>query len=98
VDDPSLDRDDIVGKGPENTRINLPSTAHPYTIGVHMYSWSASPAVVATTVKIYCAGVLKQTLTRSFSTLSQMWIVGQVSFPGPGGCNFTPNGSVLQVP
>jgi hypothetical protein len=98
LDDPSLDRDDIPGKGPENTRINQPSTSHPYTIGVHMFSYAASPATVTATLKIYCAGALKQQLTKAFTTNRQMWIVGTVAFPGPGGCTFTPNGGTLIVP
>ena len=43
---PSLDRDDITGQGPENTRINTPSHSFAYTVGVHMYCWSASPNAV----------------------------------------------------
>ena len=86
LDDPSLDRDDIPGKGPENIRINQPSTAHPYTIGVHMFSWLASPSTVTATLKVYCAGALKTTLTKSFNSIGTMWIAGAVSFPGPGGC------------
>ncbi|MBS1151268.1 MAG: hypothetical protein H6Q89_2966, partial [Myxococcaceae bacterium] len=58
----------------------------------------ASPASVTATLKIYCAGALKQTLIRAFSTNRQMWIVGTVAFPGPGGCTFTANGSTILVP
>jgi hypothetical protein len=98
TDDPSLDRDDISGTGPENTRINVPSTSHSYTIGVHMYSWVASPTPVVATVKVYCGGLLKQTLTRSVSTNKQMWVVGSVSFSSATACTFTPDGFTLNVP
>ncbi|MEW5740416.1 MAG: MopE-related protein [Myxococcota bacterium] len=100
ADDPSLDRDDISGTGPENIRINTPSIAHTYAIGVHMYSWAASPTPVVTTVRVYCAGQLKATQTRSFSTVKEFWVVGVVDFAGAGsaGCFFTPDGHVMQKP
>jgi hypothetical protein len=100
ADDPSLDRDDIPGKGPENTRINVPSTAHPYVIGVHMYSYVATPTPVTATLRLYCGGQLKTTQVRTFTTNKQMWVVGQVDFANAGaaGCFFTPDGFTLQVP
>jgi len=44
--------------GPENMRVNSPLTTHDYTVGVHMYSWGASPTPVLATVKVYCGGSL----------------------------------------
>jgi hypothetical protein len=101
ADDPSLDRDDISGTGPENIRINVPSTSHDYTIGVHMYSWAASPQAVNTTVKVYCGNTLVTTRTRSFNTVKQLWVVGKVRKvrPPPGSsCTFTPDGFTLSLP
>jgi hypothetical protein len=94
-----LDRDDISGTGPENTRISVPSTAHLYTVGVHMFSYSG-PGQVAVTVKIYCAGALKTTLTRNFNTAKEMWVLGTVNFAGspPGGCAWVPDHFVFNVP
>ena len=45
-------------------------------------------------------GLLRQTLTRSFSTVKELWVVGEVDFnnPGPSGCTFTPDGRTLNVP
>lgn len=88
ADDPSLDRDVVSGMGPENTRINVASTSHVYWVGVHMYSWSASPTPVVATVRIYCAGQLKQT------------IPGSVDFKNAGaaGCLFTADGQTVNVP
>jgi hypothetical protein len=99
ADDPSLDRDDITGTGPENIRVNVPSTAHNYTIAAHMFSYGAGQAV-STTAKIYCGGVLKQTVTRSFSTSREMWIIGTVQFgtSGSGGCTYTSDGYVFNLP
>ncbi len=100
ADDPSLDRDDITGRGPENMRINTPSTAHPYTIGVRMYSWTASPNPVTSTVKIYCGGQLVATEVRTLAQLKAMWIVGTVSYSGSSSapCTFTQSGQVINVP
>ncbi|MDP2275322.1 MAG: MopE-related protein [Archangium sp.] len=100
ADDPSLDRDVVSGTGPENTRINVASTSHVYWVGVHMYSWAASPTPVVATIRIYCAGQLRQTVSRSFSTPKDMWVVGSVNFANPGtqGCVFTPENRVVNVP
>jgi hypothetical protein len=99
ADDPSLDRDDILAKGPENTRINAPSTAHAYTIGVHMYSYAASPKTVTATVKVYCGGTLVTTRQRGFTTVDDMWVVGKVQFaPGSSSCTFTYDGYVFTLP
>jgi len=102
TDDPSLDRDDIVGQGPENMRINNPSTTHGYTIGVHMYSYAASPSPVVCTVKVYCSGTLKTTQVKTFGTTSpttkDLWVVGAVSFSSSGACTFAPDGYVVNVP
>jgi hypothetical protein len=100
ADEPSLDRDDITGRGPENIRINTPSTAHTHSVGVHRYSWAASPVPVVTTVRVYGAGQLEATQTRGFSKKKEFWAVGVVDFAGAGaaGCFFTPDGYTLQKP
>ena len=98
ADDPSLDRDDIPGQGPENTRINVPNTTHLYTIGVHMFSWLASPTPVTATVRLYCGGALVTTQSRTFATVKDMWVVGTVQFNGGPSCVFTPDGYVLNAP
>jgi hypothetical protein len=100
ADDASLDRDDIFGRGPENARINVPSTSHAYTIGVHMFSYRAEPAVITSTVRLFCGGVLKATQTRRMSRNRQMWVVGTVRFNSTGAedCTFTDDDTTLQVP
>lgn len=96
--DPTLDRDDTTGTGPENTRINTPSRMFPYTIGVHMYGYTAA-APVTSTLKVYCGGQLMTTQTRTMSTVKDMWIVGQVNFNVTGApCAFTAINSVIYVP
>ncbi|MBL9037010.1 MAG: choice-of-anchor D domain-containing protein [Archangium sp.] len=95
---PSLDRDDIPGRGPENTRINTPLLNTSYTIGVHMFSYAASPNPVTSTVRVYCGGSLITTQSLTMSRVKDMWILGGVSFTGAGTCLFTPNQTVINVP
>jgi hypothetical protein len=98
ADDPSLDQDSVSGMGPENTRVNVASTSHVYSIGVHMYSWAADPTPVVATVRIYCGGTLRATVNRSFNTVKQMWVVGNVQFSAGGNCTFTPDTRTVNVP
>jgi hypothetical protein len=95
AENPSLDRDDITGQGPENTRINTPSHAFAYTVGVHMYSWSASPNPVTSTLKVYCGGQLITTQTRTMSTVDDMWVVGTIDFNAAIPCRFTAVGTLI---
>lgn len=94
---PTLDRDDMTGRGPENIRINSPSTAVYYTIGSHMYGSSVPSAGITSTIKLYCGGSLVTTETRTMTTAKQLWVVGTVQFPGVGGqpCTFTPVNSTI---
>jgi hypothetical protein len=97
---PSLDRDDITGQGPENTRINTPVLGINYTVGVHMYSYAASPNPVTSTVKVYCGGQLVTTQVRTMSTNKDMWVVGTINFMTSSGapCTFTPINTQMNVP
>lgn len=96
ADDPSLDRDDYTGTGPENIRINVPSTSHSYAVGVHLFSATAGSAITAT-VKVYCSGQLAATKTRSFNKIEDLWIVGAVQFAANGTCTFTDDGRVVTL-
>lgn len=49
-------------------------------------------------MRIYCGGALRQTLTRSMSTVKDMWVVGEVDFATNGSCTFSPDGTTVQVP
>lgn len=98
ADDPSLDRDDTQGKGPENTRINAPSTTHPYTIGVHMYSFGLATGPINATVRLYCGGVLKTTQSHTLTKVKDLWVMGTVSFNSSNACTFTPDNLVLNHP
>jgi hypothetical protein len=95
---PSLDRDDITGRGPENIRINTPQPNLNYAVGVHVYSYVASPNPVLSTLKVYCGGQLMTTQTRSMSRNKDMWVVGTINFGSTNPCLFTPTNSVINVP
>ena len=97
ADNPSLDRDDIPGKGPENIRINVPSTTHLYTVGVHMYSYAASPKTVNATVKVYCGSSIATTETRAFKKDRDAWVVGTVKFSSAGVCTWVDDGFVFTL-
>ncbi len=92
--DPSLDRDDITGTGPENIRINTPSRSVAYTVGVHMFSYGAASPVTST-LKVYCAGQLMSTQMRTMSTVKDMWVVGRVDFNAGTPCGYTPINSIV---
>lgn len=56
-DDPSLDRDDKDGAGPENINLILPMDGNTYRVGVHY--WAAYEYGVSTaTLRVYLSGVL----------------------------------------
>ncbi|AKU91554.1 choice-of-anchor D domain-containing protein [Vulgatibacter incomptus] len=86
----SLDRDDIPGTGPENTRINSPSLTHPYAVGIHNFGNSRNPVNVTT--NIYCGGQLAHNATTVFTATKQFEVVGSVQYNG-STCVFTPDGT-----
>jgi hypothetical protein len=98
-DDPSLDRDDTDGAGPENVNLNLPEEGMEYRIGVHYWNdhgWGPS----LTTVRVYIMSVLVFQVTDVELTNHDMWYVATVHWPsgdvkpitGPGGgYHITPN-------
>lgn len=96
-ENPHLDRDDVGGTGPENTRINSPALNTDYTIGVHSYGLYSNPAVLST-VKLYCGGSLITTQQHSSNVNKDMWVVGKVRFSASGTCAFTGINAVVAVP
>jgi uncharacterized protein YfaP (DUF2135 family) len=95
-DDPSLERDDTSGTGPDNIRINAPVTTHDYDVAVH--HWSGFAGNTTATVRIYCRGTLVTTQTHTF-TAKDMWVPGRVRMnAGNPACTFTPDGRVFPWP
>lgn len=93
---PTLDRDDTMGRGPENIRIDRPQSGLVYTIGAHLFRWASQPTKVNATMRLYCGGQLVTTRTEKIDAEKDLWVVGRVQFPaGMGPCQFTPDGTVL---
>jgi hypothetical protein len=98
-DDPSLDRDDTDGAGPENVNLNLPEEGMEYRVGVHYWNdhgWGPSKA----TVRVYIMSVLVFEISDVELVHHDMWYVATVHWPSGdvkpvtdngGGYNITPD-------
>jgi len=81
-DDPSLDRDDTDGAGPENLNLSVPEDGVTYAIGVHYWNdwgFGASDA----TVKVFHYADLIYDVTYPQMKWLDMWCVGQIHWPAP---------------
>ena len=79
-DDPSLDRDDTDGAGPENLNLTLPEDGKTYSVGVHYYNDFAlgkSKAII----RIYIYGVLQFEVTSPDLIKGDMWYVAKIGWP-----------------
>jgi hypothetical protein len=101
-DDPSLDRDVTSGTGVENIRIDLPSTTHPYYVGLHWYSHHSGPLTVPVVINIYCWGVPVANTTTTMvrgpndgHARQPMVFVGTIEVSDDFSCTWTPDGTVL---
>lgn len=97
VDDPHLVRDDEVGTGPEIIRIDSPSTAHAYEIGVH---WFADPHHASgqdVTTRIYCGSALASSIDTTLEALHQAAWVASLEWGANASCKVTRRSGVLEV-
>jgi hypothetical protein len=79
-DNPSLDRDDTDGAGPENLNLTLPEDGMEYAVGVHVFDdhgWGASTAEV----RIYIYGQLQYQVTSEAIAVGDFWYVADVAWP-----------------
>ncbi|MCK6552328.1 choice-of-anchor D domain-containing protein [Myxococcota bacterium] len=92
ADNPFLDRDDLVGPGPE--ALNLAQTASGnYRVWVHYFAHNGNGATTAT-VQVYVGGNLAGTFTQQLNC-NDLWQVGTVNWNGTTG-TFAPSTTVTQ--
>ena len=92
-DDPSLDRDDVDGAGPENLNLNVPEPGVTYKVGVHY--WNDHGFGMSTpTVYIFIFGEKKHGPTGCPMVRYDMWEVGTIAWPSQQVEIWTCNGQV----
>jgi len=97
VANPTLDRDDTDGNGPENTTINMSPASGTYTVGVHYYCQhslgsgaAAGDGPTEGTVRVYCGGALIATYTGLSLDRTDRWLdVATVDYPSCVGRSFS---------
>ncbi|MCZ7685924.1 MAG: MopE-related protein [Sandaracinaceae bacterium] len=81
---PTLDRDDRDGYGPENVTIDVSPQSGTYNIGAHLYCSSSAggSGPVTATVRVYCMGALVGTYTGVRFDETDDWVtVANVEWP-----------------
>ncbi|MCA9553820.1 MAG: choice-of-anchor D domain-containing protein [Myxococcales bacterium] len=79
TDNPFLDRDDLVGPGPETINLTTAENGE-YQVVVHFYADTApTPAPVDATVEINIRGTTVATVTRALNG-SERWIAGYITW------------------
>jgi len=84
ADNPSLDRDDVTYKGPENTNIAKPKEGW-YRVAIHYYRDDYEGDVGNwTTVRIYCNGVIAYQQKALLVDENYWWFVGDIYWKPQG--------------
>lgn len=78
-DDPTLDRDDTDGAGPENLNLTLPEDNRTYSVGVHYYN-DFGKGLSRATVRIYIYGELQFEVQSPDLVKGDMWYVARVAW------------------
>ncbi len=98
-DNPSLDRDDTDGAGPENINLNLPEDGMVYRVGVHYWN-DHGFGVSSVTVRIYVFGSLKHEISGLEMSNHEFCELATIDWPSTviapilgknGGYKCTPN-------
>ncbi len=79
-DNPSLDRDDTDGAGPENLNLTLPENGMSYAVGVHYFDDFAKGPSTAE-VRIYIYGQLQFQVKSEPLKKKDMWYVATIDWP-----------------
>ncbi|TAK31038.1 MAG: hypothetical protein EPO40_05980 [Myxococcaceae bacterium] len=111
VDNPALDVDNLLGRGPENVRVDTPPTSQVYSVGTYFWEDDRARALVGTpvgvTVRIYCGDTLAAPpFTRSLragasgrptstNLANDFWRVARVQFTSASTCTVTPVNDVI---
>lgn len=90
-DDPSLDRDDIDGAGPENMNLAIPEDDVTYRIGVHYWN-DYGFGVANATVKVFHYADEVYSATLENMRRLDMWCVGEIHWPTPAVTRCAPEG------
>lgn len=96
---PSLDFDNIIGYGPENTRVSDVSPGDTFTVALH-YFWDHGHGTRTSTVNLYCGPVIAPTaafvsrpmqgVDQGGCTANDFWRVATVTFTSTTACTVTP--------
>jgi len=79
-DNPSLDRDDTDGAGPENLNLTLPENGMSYAVGVHYFNdFNKGPSTAE--VRIYVYGQLQFKVKSDPIKKGDMWYVATIDWP-----------------
>ncbi len=81
-DDPSLDRDDTDGGGPENLNLALPADGSKYLIGAHFWNDFGFGEVDATIKVFHYADLIYEATLPSMQP-RDMWWIGEIVWPEP---------------
>jgi len=76
LDNPFLDRDDLVGPGPENINLSQAATGD-YTVVVHYFSDHAHGIPAPVTLQVNLRGTLAATLSRTLNN-NERWTAGTI--------------------
>ena len=96
-DDPSLDRDDTDGAGPENLNLAVPQEDVAYRIGVHFWDDHAFGDVLAT-VRVFSYATEIFSRTDQLLHRRDLWKVGEVSWPAAEVTSYATEGLEAIVP
>ena len=94
-DDPSLDRDDITGTGPENINVAAPKEGW-YRVSIHYFSSSDEGTDAHT--RIYCNGVVAYQNSTFLKNTNETWLVNDIYWEdlgnGDGRCTIFSDGRI----
>ena len=80
TDDPSLDRDDTDGAGPENLNLAFPENGKTYRVGVHYWDdWGYG--ISFATIRVYIYGQLRMQWANVQLLNYDMWDVATITWP-----------------